>query len=159
GATGYGGISADVQQVQYSASYVYIHCTDIPDYSIGPWPGNPNTPSNQNFVYKIARSPQANPGTATATPLGHIGVLTNGVSIFNPLDARSYNNQNIWHQNAETVEGPSFDACGGHPAPGGEYHHHVPSKCLIQDDSTHHSPVVGFAFDGFPVYGAYANSD
>ena len=29
--------------------------------------------------------------------------------------------------------------------------------CLYDDtDSTQHSPIIGFAFDGFPVYGAYA---
>jgi len=69
----------------------------------------------------------------------------------------SYNNQGIWNRNAYYWEGSSFDNCLGHPQQQGEYHHHVSPKCLYdQTDSTHHSPIIGYAFDGYPVYGAYA---
>lgn len=157
GATGYGGISSNVQTVQYSTGNVYVSASCIPGYSIGPWMGNPNIPANQNFVFKITRTPVKNTGTLVNVGLGHIGVWTNGVTIFNPKDAASYNNAGLWHQNAYFFEGASFDNCLGHPAPNGEYHHHINPKCLYDDaDSTHHSPVIGYAFDGFPVYGAYA---
>lgn len=159
-ATGYGGIQTNVQQVQYSNANVYVSCTCIPGYDIGPWAGNPNTPANQNFVFKITRAPQENTGTKTATALGHIGVWTNGVSMFNAKDARSYQNAGVWNQNAITVEGPSFDDCLGHPAPNGEYHHHLNPTCLYYDlDASMHSPIIGYAFDGFPVYGAFAYSN
>lgn len=157
GATGFNGISSNVQRVQYSAANVYVTCTGIPSYTIGPWPGNPNTASNQNYVFKITRSPQPNTGTATATGLGATGVWTNGVTIFNAKDAMSYNNQGVWNQNAIVVEGPSFDACLGHPAQGGQYHHHLNPKCLYNDrDSSRHAPIIGFALDGYPIYGGYS---
>lgn len=162
GDTGYAGILTNVQQVQYSVNNVYISATCIPDYTIGPWKGNPNIPVNKNFVFKITRNPVQNMGAATKTPLGHIGLWSNGVSIFNPKDGMSYNNAGIWNRDALFFEGVSFDNCLGHPAPGGEYHHHVNPTCLYDDsDSTHHSPIIGYAFDGFPIYGAYAyaNSD
>jgi hypothetical protein len=57
----------------------------------------------------------------------------------------------------------------------GNYHHHqnpsafkldktvISTICNLYDadglyviDSTQHSPLIGFAYDGFPVYGAYA---
>ncbi len=157
GATGYNNIPSDVQIVQYSTNYVYISCTCIPDYSIGPWVGNPNTPVNQNFVFKITRTPVQNTGTLTAVGLGHTGVWTNGVSVFNVSDAMSYNNQGIWNRNAYYWEGPGFDNCLGHPQQQGEYHHHVSPTCLYNDsDSLAHSPIIGYAFDGFPIYGAYS---
>ncbi len=159
GHTGYGGILADVQQIQYSASYVYVKSTNIPAYAIGPWPGNPNTPSNQNWTFKITKTPQVQSGTKTATPLGHIGVWRNGLTLFNAKDAMSYNNQNIWHQNAVVVEASSFDACKGHPAPGGVYHNHQNPVCLYSAVPTQHSGIVGYAFDGYPIYGPYAYSD
>lgn len=161
GLTGYGGLPANVQSVSYSDSNVYVACSGIPAYAIGPWPGNPNTPATQNFVFKIPRAPQVKSGTKTPTPLGQIGVLVNGVPIYNPLDAMSYKNQNIWHQNAALAEVASFDTCYGHPAPGGIYHHHIIPRCLFTFDAQQHAPVVGFAFDGYPVYGpyGYANSD
>jgi hypothetical protein len=155
--TGYSGIVSNCQLVQYSTNNVYVSCTCIPAYNIGPWNGNPNVATNQNFVYEIPRNPQQNTGTATSIGLGHIGVWTNGVSIFNVSDAQSYNNQGIWNRNAYYWEGSGFDNCWGHPQQQGEYHHHVSPTCLYnQSDSTHHSPIVGYSLDGFPVYGAYA---
>ncbi len=156
GATGYNNIPTNVQSVYYTTTDVYISATCIPGYSIGPWTGNPNTPVNQNFVFKITRNPQQNTGTAVATGLGHTGVWSNGVSIFNAKDGMSYNNAGVWNRNAYYWEGSSFDNCLGHPAPNGEYHHHVNPKCLYDPaDNTRHSPIIGFAFDGFPIYGAY----
>jgi hypothetical protein len=157
GQTGYAGILSNVQVVQYSTNNVYVSCTDIPGYAIGPWPGNPNVASNQNFVYKITRNPVQNIGTPTAVGLGHTGVWINGVSIYNVSDGQSYQNQGIWNRNALYWEGSGFDDCLGHPQQAGEYHHHVNPECLYDfHDSLNHSPIIGFAFDGFPVYGGYA---
>ncbi len=164
-ATGYGGYISNVQLVQYSATYVYVSTNCIPAYAIGPWPSNPNVPSPQNFVCEFPRYPVANTGTPTAVNLGSIGLWTNGVSIFNSEDGFHWNSGTSawamgpgpsWNRNALIFEGVSFDSCLGHPAPGGNYHNHVNPKCLYNDaDSTHHSPIIGFAFDGFPIYGAY----
>jgi len=165
GATGYNSLPSNVQQVQYTTTDVYVSASCIPGYAIGPWNSNPNTPSNQNFVFKITRNPVQNTGTAITTSMGHVGVWSNGVSIFNPKDGYYWNNSTgtfssggsgTWNRNALVYEGVSFDNCLGHPAPNGEYHHHVNPKCLYDDtDSLHHSPIIGYAFDGFPIYGAY----
>ena len=157
GATGYAGILSNVMQVQYSANNVYVSCKCIPSYNIGPWPGNPNIASDQSFVFKITRNPQQNTSAPTAIGLGHIGVWTNGVSIYNVSDGQSYLMQGIWNRNAYFWEGSGFDNCLGHPQQQGEYHHHVSPQCLYDEtDSTVHSPIIGYAFDGFPVYGAYS---
>jgi hypothetical protein len=154
---GYGNIPSNCIKIQYSTTDVYVSCFCIPGYSIGPW-NNPNVAENQNFVYKITLNPQKNSGTPTAIGLGHIGVLTNGVSIFNANDAQYENH--VWSRNGYYFEYPSFDNCIGHAQQQGEYHHHVSPKCLYdQTDSTHHSPLIGFMFDGYPVYGAYGYAD
>jgi hypothetical protein len=36
GTTGFGGILSNVQRVQYSTGNVYITCTGVPSYTIGP---------------------------------------------------------------------------------------------------------------------------
>ena len=161
GRTGYGGLEADVQAVKYNANFIYVSCSSVPAYQIGPWPGNPNTPTDGNWTFRITRTPQPKAAPKTATGLGAIGVWVNGVAIYNASDARSYNNRNIWHQNAIFVEGPSFDGCGGHPAPNQQYHNHQNAACIYAETSAMHSPIVGFAFDGYPVYGPYgfANTD
>ena len=159
-STGYFGELSNVQSVDYTSNFVFVSCTCIPGYDIGPWAGNPNTPANQDFCFRITFNPQENTGTLTNTGLGHIGVWRNGVSIFNAKDAFSYNNQGVWFQDAYVFEGSSFDACLGHPAGNGEYHHHVNPTCLYNDsDEANHSPIVGYAFDGYPIYGAYGYSN
>lgn len=80
----------------------------------------------------------------------------------------------IWNRDAIKYEKAGFDCAKGHPA-GTNYHHHqnpsafdldlnvISTICNLYDadglyaiDSTKHSPLIGFAYDGFPVYGAYA---
>lgn len=165
GATGFAGIPTNVQQVQYSTNNVYISTTDIADWiPVGyDWPNNPWSPENQNFVFKITLNPQQNQAPPVRSPFGHIGLWTNGVSIYNPKDAKSYLDSSIWFQNAfyfEHAEMETMDTCLGHPNGMHEYHLHVNPTCLYDDhDSTQHSPIIGFAFDGFPIYGAFAYSN
>jgi hypothetical protein len=84
-----------------------------------------------------------------------------------------------WNRDAVPAEMDGFDCSKGHPA-NGNYHHHqnpsafkldvdvISSICNLYDadglytiDSTQHSPLIGFAYDGYPIYGAYGykNSD
>lgn len=157
--TGFGGIASNVLSVHYTTTDVYVTGNCIPGYDIGPWTANPNQPANQDFCFRITRNPVPNTGALVNTPLGHIGVWRNGVSIFNARDGMSYNNQGIWNRNALVWEGISFDDCLGHPAPNGEYHHHVTPNCLYDHlDDTQHSDLIGYAFDGYPIYGAYGHA-
>lgn len=166
---------ADVQRVRHNADNAFINSTGVPSYSIGPWPdGNPAVATDRNWLFRIPKSPVEETGVKTPTPLGPIGVFVNGVVMFNAKDAHSFNDAGVWNQNAVIVEADGFDAANGHPAPvmgppiggfqQGVYHHHQQSPSLraqLGDDGTAHSPILGFAFDGFPVYGpyGYANPD
>jgi hypothetical protein len=172
GITGYEGIPINVQQVQYSNTFVYISCTDIPGWlpltstdgvSAGPndyWPNNPWEPLNKNYLFKIRLNPIQNTGTPTVAPYGHIGIFTNGMSLYNPLDAKSWQEEDQWFQNAwyfEHIDLQTFDVCLGHPNGNFEYHSHVSPKCHWDEtNSTVHAPLIGFAFDGFPIYGCYS---
>lgn len=79
-----------------------------------------------------------------------------------------------WNRDAIPAEKLGFDCAKGHPA-GTNYHHHqnpsafkydlnvISTICNTYDseglytiNSTQHSPLIGFAYDGFPIYGAYA---
>ena len=64
-------------------------------------------PAATNKWYKFSRSP-ANTITNAGTPLGAMGALINGVALYNPNDAFSYNNLNIWQRNAYFNEKISF---------------------------------------------------
>ena len=143
---------------------VYAHSSGIPAEVIGPWSGNPNTVTDQDRTHQIPRSPTEEPATKIETGLGSTGVWIDGVAIFNWSDARSYRNQGAWNQNAVYWEGPGLDSYGAHPPPFGEYHTHAMPTGLIAtvgDDGSKHSPILGWSYDGFPIYGpwGYANID
>lgn len=84
-----------------------------------------------------------------------------------------------WNRDAVVAEKLGFDCSKGHPA-GTNYHHHqnpsafdldlnvISTICNLYDadglyaiNPSQHSPLIGFAYDGFPIYGAYgyANAD
>ena len=151
----------NVWKVTYSASYVYVYTNSLPSWSpIGPWKNNPNKATGQNLIAKISRIPVW-AASKSATSLGPIGVLTNGVAFFNANDGQSYKNYGVWYRNALVFEGASFDGCAAHPDVSGTYHVHINPVCLYNYTSkfnSTHSPLIGFAFDGYPVYGIYAYS-
>jgi hypothetical protein len=168
-------ISADVQQVSYTDDSVFVTTTGVPRYETGPYrDANPAVASDINSIYKIPLDPiYDDSGDPAALGLGAMGIFVNGVAIFNAEDGVTYNDQNRWHRNAILAEADGFDSCEGHPAPvmgggtvdgftAGFYHHHLKSQCLLDqlgDDGTGHSPILGFAADGFPVYGPYGYLD
>jgi hypothetical protein len=85
----------------------------------------------------------ANP-TEAATPGcvgGEVGILLSGVVLNSPVDAMG----------RDAVAWESQDHCEGHPNQAG-YHYHSVSPC-IPDDGTGHSGLVGYAIDGYPIYG------
>jgi len=90
---------------------------------------------------------------------GSVGITLNGLSI----TSRYVGGDNC-SLDAAQEEGDTFDACGGHMNEGGMYHYHVAPSCLIaqlngsDDANVEHSPLIGWAFDGFPVYGPYGPS-
>ena len=59
------------------------------------------------------------------------------------------------------LEGDTFDYCGGHATEKGDYHYHVPPSCLLAQMGADkllgvaHTPQIGWALDGFPVYGPF----
>ncbi len=163
GATGYNGLPANVQSVYYTSTDVYVSASGIPSYTIGPW-NNPNVATQQTYKAKFTRSPT--PLGTTYTGLGAIGLWVDGTAIYNPKDGYYWNNttgafvtgttNNGWNRNALYFEGGSFDNCLGHAGPNGGYHNHVNVQCLYDKTaSTVHSPIIGYAFDGYPIYGSY----
>ena len=86
----------------------------------------------------------------------------------------------IWIRNAYFGEIQTFDKCFGHQPGDGIYHHHVQPVCLraqLNDNlekvregrtgtiyreksgSWSHSPILGWSFDGYPIYGPYGFND
>ena len=187
-------VSANVQTVQYSASWVYVSTKGIPAYITGPFlDGNPSLATSQNAIFKISLNPVQNTGNPINTNGGNIGIFINGVALFDYRDGISWKNSTnslaggplggmgdgVWNRDAIPAEKLGFDCAKGHPAMGNYHHHQNPSAfnldltvisniCdiyaadgLYAINPTVHSPLIGYSYDGFPIYGAYgfANTD
>ncbi|ASM54827.1 hypothetical protein PNIG_a2853 [Pseudoalteromonas nigrifaciens] len=126
----------------------------------GYWPPGPGCPTVQAVEAYFPITPTDLPDTETCeTGLGTVGLMVNGTSIFNWGDGMSYGN-NVWYTLAPIAEQYDVDVCGGHAA-NGEYHHHFYTSCLadlLEDDGDAHSPIYGFAADGYPLYGPYESN-
>lgn len=54
----------------------------------------------------------------------------------------------------DTLQTEQLDACGGHAGRGDDYHYHVKPTCMIdQMANAGDDAIIGWAFDGFPIYG------
>src|SRR3954447_24881370 len=94
---------------------------------------------------------------------------------FSERPPRGQAGDGIWFRNAVLAESPTFDACNAHQPGNGEYHYHDNPVCLrlqLNDNLEkqggayrekpapwRHSPILGWAYDGYPIYGPYAYSN
>lgn len=113
---------------------------------------NPNRISAQTIAWGLPSNPAVS-ATPTCLNSGAIGVLLTGVRLFAPTDAL----------NRDAVAWEGQDSCQGHPERTGQYHYHSISSCLSQGSETRdttgqHSPLVGYAADGFGIYGNLGES-
>lgn len=157
--------SVDVLQVCYDANNIYVRSEGLGNYVMGPFNGNPNSPSAQSNIFKFPKTAQEETGAKIDQPsVGALGVSLNGIKIYGISDARSYDGTinsvqgaGVWNSDAWVSEGSTMDDNGGgHPDQGGNYHYHANPVALYSDPSATHSPIIGFAFDGYPIYGPFA---
>ncbi|MFT3794283.1 YHYH protein [Flavobacterium sp.] len=112
------------------------------------------------FDYRDGVSYKSSTGQNAGGPLGGMG-------------------DGVWNRDAVVAERIGFDCSKGHPAMGNYHHHQNPSafnldlvvisnvcNLYLSDglyviNPNEHSPLIGFAYDGYPIYGAYgyANAD
>jgi hypothetical protein len=101
---------------------------------------NPNAIGVQSLTYELPFDP-ASATSPNCTGLGPIGVLTNGVVLFNALDAAG----------RDAVAHETQDSCNGHPDGDEIYHYHDIPVCL-RNNTRGSSSLVGYANDGYGIY-------
>jgi hypothetical protein len=149
--------------ITLGAEHIIVKSKNLPNHPTAVFPdrwraldGNPNYIAEKNLTWYIPIDPKENSKRVAmknksnndhALPMGPIGIAVNGVVFFNPFD-HLLDEDAVWR----------LDRCCGHPAPNSLYHYHKYPVCVKSpwsDDGNSHSPVIGFAFDGFPIYGPY----
>ena len=168
GAAGAGaGYPAPSLAVNCTSTTVTVQSNGIPTYQYVPL--TPNGLQAKNYTFTFPRNPAVAPSTANVPLLGNLGVAVNGIPVYSvnegpqpPSDAYG-----------SPIAAAILDECGSHSAPQGTFHYHqLLVKCLLQSavsssqpwnnadpSPTQPSPIVAYAFDGFPIYGPYECTD
>jgi YHYH protein len=107
---------------------------------------NPNPIRAQRINLELPAKPKL-ASRPSCLPMGLIGFTVTGVAVYNALDAGGRD------AGAHEIQ----DACNGHPERSGQYHYHDWSSCQpdtsSQNQSGKHSDLIGYALDGFGLYG------
>lgn len=126
----------------------------------GWWPGGGGAcaDSEQGAIFDLPATP-VEATDECLTGAGPVGLWVNGVIIYNWTDTFSYNDEGVWQHYAVPFRSKGMDICLGHAGGGqGQYHHHSYNECLRQeigDEGDGHSPIYGYAGDGYPIHGPY----
>lgn len=140
-------------RVTVSNSTRIVSFNDLPiDHATGSFPisssdpayrydQNPNQIEAHATTWRLPLDPSA-AAHSSCTPGGPIGVLEDGVYLYNALDG----------EGRDAAAHELLDACAGHPDMSDSYHHHDIPECILQKAPNGASTLVGYALDGYGIY-------
>jgi len=154
--------SPEVHSVSVDDTYVVVRSAGVSLKYFGPLQEPPGPPTGpREFVFKIPLHPEPESTRHIRVPVDVIGAFANGLPIYNHFEALSWNGANLWHYDAVAYNDNGALTATGHPR--AELTHPAAAGLLEQlvQAGSRHSPLIGFALDGYPVYGpwAYSNAD
>ena len=127
----------------------------------------PNALKVQAEHYEIPIAPKKADTTTTIPLLAIVGFAVNGIAFYGPNEASIPADEAF----GDPVANGLMDACFGHTSPQ-EYHYHsMLEQCLVASglvaepwtnpapDAKTASPIIGWALDGFPIYGSRECTD
>lgn len=150
-----------------------VSANDIPNYDFNDGSGHFAEPvATQDISLSIPRNPSPASDATELSLLTYNAVMLNGVVLdlvangcYKPGDASADADGNVangcglWVDWRLDPMGPvnfGTDSHNGHTQPGGLYHYHGNPNALFDPaEIDQGSPVIGFAADGFPIYGTH----
>jgi hypothetical protein len=120
---------------------------------------NPNYAVSGSITYNMPASPMFESSSTVdlSGQGGGVGVLFNGAYVFSAF-AGPQHTLTGYSSSATALEGSTFEKCGCHSSSTSQagYHCHISPSCLLHQlcqTTTSNSPQIGWAPDGFPIYG------
>jgi hypothetical protein len=171
--------------VSVSSSTMNVNSNGIPNHdwmsTFGPgdeqshtWSITLNPTNDTNGGHNSANCPASNGRWECAPDRGSVAIAANGVPIFGPEEGPGGDAVALdffyFDEDRQPIE---LGYCGAHSGPTG-VHYHWDAMCQYWEpesgqtmkdydwsliDSTQHSPVIGWSFDGYPIYGMYTWDD
>jgi hypothetical protein len=163
GGDGVSPITPPLVEIIISQDHRHIHGNGIPDHTTGQFPNrrNPHSIRTQRIDYQVPAQPTV-AGEFTALGRQPFGVALNGV-VFDPGTAETWNMERPSDWRYEAIKGAldlGEDVHHAHVQPSGAYHYHgVPTGLLqLLSKGEPKMTLIGWAADGFPIYGPYGYS-
>lgn len=117
----------------------------IPDHDVKI--GNPNSPCEIPWFISMPLNGTYQSAETEVAPLGIIAVAVNGVPIYGAMEAEGLNA--VEPSPTSFVQDAQY--WYGHAAPNHDWHYHNPWAGNANQPNS--STLVGYALDGFPIYG------
>lgn len=155
--------TASVITIAQRGEYRYITANGLPDHEPGQFPnrGNPNRITEQKYELRVPLKPEA-AKKPTEVERMEFGIAINGVK-FDPGTAEYWKNdrRSGWRYEAKSGKiNLGLDDSNAHVQPNGAYHYHgLPDGLIERKGGIRQMLLLGYAADGFPIYGPYAYSD
>lgn len=148
---------SDVAKVTCTGGKAIITSNTYPDHTLmtGIVRTNEQIPvPAKDYAAPIPLTPvlQATPQTRDAA----LGIAVNGVPIYDYTGGGEMTLEDLQHHQAQhdTLQTEQLDVCGGHAGRGDDYHYHTKPTCMIEQmKNAGDAAIIGWAFDGFPIYG------
>lgn len=165
--------AANQSTIEQVHGHRHVASNGIPKHPVGRFPnrGNPHSIRPQQYDFELPADPKPAETITSIYLAGRFGppnmpfgVAVNGV-LFDPGTAEFWQGDRSGGWNYEALGGAvplGIDENFAHVQPRGAYHYHGIPEQLLKElgfDATKHSPLVGWAADGFPLYCMYAYAD
>jgi len=143
----------DVHSVEVGPDATVVRSAGFSLANLGLLAAPPSSRPVTEFTFRIPLVPGPASGAHAHVPADYTGVFVNGVPIYNHLEAASYRGQNLWHYDLVARNDNGQSTVAGFVRP--ELTHPSQPGLLerLAACTGKHSPLIGFALDGYPVYG------
>jgi len=153
-------IRPDVHTVRRVGDQIEVLSAGLSLHYFGPF----QTPIDQDarprrHHFRIPANPEPNDGEPIPVGPEVVGLFVNGVPIYQQNSQQSYRGQNIWHFDQLALNDDGRIVAAGSPR--AELTHVITPGLLepLIAGRGGHSPIIGFALDGFPIYGPWGYED
>ncbi|MDF1781923.1 MAG: YHYH protein [Alcanivoracaceae bacterium] len=141
---------------------LFIVSTGIPDHETGSFPNdrNPYAITEQSRLFHVTLTPELADANTELNTTRFDAILLNGIPV-QLRDLGCYSSCGLPFPSNPMFEPALYgiDEYNGHVLPDGSYHYHADPKTLYSEPSESASPIIGYAADGFPIFGPWIDDD
>ena len=157
--------------VEVQGDTLVINASGIPNHDFESTLGCCAAEIDNRWVIPLEPSPDTDGELMMAPERGAVAFTVSGVALYGPEEGPGGDavalEHGLFEEDRQAID---LGVCGGHAGPGGQYHYHYDANCVhwhAEDGeeigdyapsdliANGEAELVGFALDGYPIYGTY----